>query len=382
MANASNIFDLEQTLAAFLATAVPGGGGPTWEDVFNALKADQDGAVPGDEIDEKVGALWGNGFDDFLQIIYPFFYKATKLWRRANLAALQAIGSNDSLSVSDLAWSEGDSTIYKVDSVDGASSSTWSQVVVAGASSSSSWGQAIYDVDYTTLSNLTLTDGTGVDIGDGSGTVWNIQNQSTATTRFEVLNGTGIEIDSDTSNKIFTLSSRTSGFLSALISDLVADHSDADDLRLWFYFDEDAVSNGDGVAMGIGYPLSDSLGRDHVSFRGFSIGGTATSDWFYRAGNTTFSDQSVTNTPATDDVVVVQYNRGGSCAIYTGKWVGPDWPDIEDLKMRYDSPSGNTRPFNNLYYQDDLTAVFMGLTSTSSASFTGTFKRMRIDRRR
>ncbi len=126
MGNTVNAFDFDDSLAVFLAGAVSDG---TFSDVIVTLKFDEIGnEALASQIDAAGGQLWSNVFDDYLQATYPTFYRATKIWRRADAAARDALGSDDDLAVDDIGYTEDINDFFYVVSVDGPAASTWALV--------------------------------------------------------------------------------------------------------------------------------------------------------------------------------------------------------------------------------------------------------------
>jgi hypothetical protein len=74
----------------------------------------------------------------------------------------------------------------------------------------------LYDVDFSTLANNTLTNGAEVIDGDS----WTVANAAAATT-FEVLNGSGIHFDAAASSTAFTTAGRTAASLRIVLSTLI-----------------------------------------------------------------------------------------------------------------------------------------------------------------
>ena len=85
MGNASNTFDFDDSLAVLLASSVSNG---TYDDILTTLKFDEVGnEAEATDIDAASGQLWSNVMDDFVLATYQTFYRATKLWRRADATA-------------------------------------------------------------------------------------------------------------------------------------------------------------------------------------------------------------------------------------------------------------------------------------------------------
>jgi hypothetical protein len=130
MSNPTSVIDFDVTLADFLATAVSDG---TWDDILDTLKFDEVGnEAAATEVDGAGGQLWSNMVDDYIITAYPNHYKATKTWRQASLAALQALGSDDSLAVDDIGYTEDTNDFYYCTAVSGPSVSTWTGLAISG----------------------------------------------------------------------------------------------------------------------------------------------------------------------------------------------------------------------------------------------------------
>lgn len=115
-----------ETLAQFLAKAVSDG---TWNDVVEVLKID-DVPSAATDIREDGGQLWSNLQDDMFKLVYAALHKAGKVWRAADLAALQAIGSDSDLTANDLGIATDTGLLYRCTGVTGASTSTWGGLLV------------------------------------------------------------------------------------------------------------------------------------------------------------------------------------------------------------------------------------------------------------
>lgn len=89
----------------------------------------------------------------------------------------------------------------------------------------------LYSVDFSTLANNTLSNGT--ETIDGFG--WTIANAAAATT-FAVENGTGIHFDAAASSTAYTTSSRTATNMSILISTLIPTWDPQRDYVIEVYF--------------------------------------------------------------------------------------------------------------------------------------------------
>lgn len=123
MANVVNVFDFTQTLSAFEGSPVSDG---TWSDVVVALKIDEPGnGAVATQIDTAAGQLWSNMVDDYIRATYPTFYLGTKVWRVADAAGRDALGSTDGLATDDVAYTEDENRLYAATGVLGPSSSTW-----------------------------------------------------------------------------------------------------------------------------------------------------------------------------------------------------------------------------------------------------------------
>lgn len=85
-------------------------------------------------------------------------------WRASTTAQRDMIGSRESLAVGDRAFVDADGLTYKVDSVDGSDSSTWSTVT---SGSGGGW-QTVLDVDYTAITPLSLNINSSTALSDGN----------------------------------------------------------------------------------------------------------------------------------------------------------------------------------------------------------------------
>lgn len=81
----------------------------------------------------------------------------------------------------------------------------------------------LYEVDFSTLANNTLTDGT--ESIDGHN--WTIANQATASDTFEILNGTGLHYNANATSTAFSSAAQTSGLLYITIDTLLGTDFDA-----------------------------------------------------------------------------------------------------------------------------------------------------------
>lgn len=189
MGNPSSVFDFDnETLSQLLARSIDNG---TFSNLFVSLKVDpEDQPAAATDIIKFFGQLYGNALDDFLRDVYQRLNKGTKLFGRTNLAALQALGSDDDqLIVGSIGWTTGDLLFYKCDSITGPGSSTWS--VTAGGGGAAY--ETVADIDLTAESNQDIKAG-----GDGPYTLdagLDIEAEQTASsTSFDITNGSGVVI--------------------------------------------------------------------------------------------------------------------------------------------------------------------------------------------
>lgn len=130
MGNATNAFDFDDSLTTFLAGSISDG---TYADLLTTLKFDRVGEeAVATEIDSNAGQLWANLADDYILATYDSFYRATKVWRRADDAARDALGSDDGLAVDDIGYTEDRNCFFFVVTVDGPSASTWAGITHPG----------------------------------------------------------------------------------------------------------------------------------------------------------------------------------------------------------------------------------------------------------
>jgi hypothetical protein len=163
----------------------------------------------------------------------------------------------------------------------------------------------LYDVDYSTLANNTLTNGAEVIDGDS----WTVANAAAATT-FEVLNGSGIHFDAAASATAYTTGSRSATYMRILLSTLIPSF---DPLRTYVvdaYFSSltMAVTN-DRVF--VGFDL-DGTGTDRIigGGRRFNVGNNET----YAQG-----DATVNGSNATHDAFGIRLSPDG-VSTYSGTY--------------------------------------------------------------
>ena len=168
MGNTTNAFDFTVPLSTFLASSISDG---TYSDLLETLKFDEIGnEAQATDIPSAAGQLWSNLADDYVLATYPVFYRATKVWREASIAALSALGSDDGLLADEIGYSEAENSMFHVVSVDSATTSTWSGMALSSGSVDPSIG-AVRITGATALTGvLTATPGaTEDDYDPGSG---------------------------------------------------------------------------------------------------------------------------------------------------------------------------------------------------------------------
>lgn len=144
MGNTPNSIDFDtKTLADFLNDAI---GDGTYDDLLTVLKFDAPGEdAEATDIDEAAGQLWANLFDDYLRATYPSHYKGQKFWGVPDGAARDALGTDDGLVVKDVAWVKSLNSLWYVVSVDGASASTWAEILGSGSSTAAPGPRWFFD---------------------------------------------------------------------------------------------------------------------------------------------------------------------------------------------------------------------------------------------
>lgn len=119
-----------ETLAQFLAKAVSDG---TWDDVIETLKVDEPGKeAAASQISVAAGQLWSNVGDDLFKLTYQALHKAEKVWRAANAAARDGLGSDNGLALGDLGFVVSPPGLFYCSAVLGPASSTWTAVSGGG----------------------------------------------------------------------------------------------------------------------------------------------------------------------------------------------------------------------------------------------------------
>lgn len=127
MANPTTTFDLTISTTAWLATAY---GDATIGDVAEIKKIDESPTLASDS-DTTASSWWADATDDAVIALHTALSRARKTWQGADLAALEALGTSDGLSVGDYGWPSdatvGDGTLYQCATA-AVSSSTWATV--------------------------------------------------------------------------------------------------------------------------------------------------------------------------------------------------------------------------------------------------------------
>lgn len=119
-----------ETLAQFLAKSVSDG---TYSDVIETVKTDEAGKeAAASQIAVAAGQLWSNLGDDLFKITYERLHKVEKVWRAADAAARDGLGSDNGLQVGDLAFVLSPPNLFHCTNVLGPSSSLWSALSGGG----------------------------------------------------------------------------------------------------------------------------------------------------------------------------------------------------------------------------------------------------------
>ncbi len=138
MANSPTQINLQsESITELLARAVSDGN---YGDILQALKYDDPGEeAAASDIRPAAGQLWSNLVDDFILAVHPYVYRSTKLWGVATDTERDDLGSTAGLTTGDVAWVESLGQFWAVVSVDGAASSTWSQITGATNTIRNGW---------------------------------------------------------------------------------------------------------------------------------------------------------------------------------------------------------------------------------------------------
>lgn len=135
MADGTSPFNFDaETLAQLMARATATGDG-TFADIFEVEKEDLPGSQANDtDVKFFGGRRWSNPVDNFVQDIYSRHSKTGKFWVKASLAAMQALGlDDDEIAVGQLGWSILEEKLYRIVTLDTATTSTWAEVSMGGA---------------------------------------------------------------------------------------------------------------------------------------------------------------------------------------------------------------------------------------------------------
>lgn len=186
MSNPTSPIDFSISLSSFLSQIVSDG---TYGDIIDVLKADEVGAeATASQIPAAAGQLWSNLIDDMFKATWDRQFLARKVWGVADATTRDGLGSDDGLSVGDLAWVDSLLRLYRAVTVSPASS-TWAPV------SGQSGRSVIIDYDFTTFTAVDLKalgDGTK-SITDGTNSL-NVYLFNTAGASSFAVGANGIEV--------------------------------------------------------------------------------------------------------------------------------------------------------------------------------------------
>jgi hypothetical protein len=299
MAIAVNPFTFSSDLATFLASSY---ASVTYDDVLTDEKTGNAALNTGALTVTNATTQWGNLIDSFVLAVYPMMRGTARsvLGRAANTAGAVAHISGGGASTGHHVLSDNGTTV---------------------AFRSFADASTIYEVDFSSLANNTLTD--GAETIDGI--TWTVANAAEAGT-FDISNGNGLRIIAATSNGGASTMNSTTQAAAYLYTTLgsIPGYDPAYSYVVEIYCSTLVhEASGEGVQLFLWDVANSPNTSSGAKFRSAEIvnnGGT-------RIVRTTITTTSVNGTEnrAGHNVIQIRINGLGTGPVNTGTWAG-SWP--------------------------------------------------------
>lgn len=224
-----------------------------------------------------------------------------------------------------------------------------------------------YDLDFTALSNQSMSNGANVI----SGKTWYVSNFSAAST-FDIVSGTGLRIFNNTTNTDYNNGTRSAPIIEIKITDIYSDY-DPGVHRVRFLAQFTGTTDQNFETVRVGFERSGSeTTQNFQTGKQFSTSLLWFSTTTSNASSTGFTDSSDT----THDVAVVEFFDYSDFVSLSGVY-GSDWPASNQLKIRNRATQNNVN--GGIKIPADLAALLCSSTTNTNGNLQTTFKRVRVE---